>query len=65
MERNLEVLEFELNDKQIDEMISKLNELKESQEHIHYDLPNKQMNVIGDNIEIMEILIHHEKDELK
>ncbi len=30
--------EFELNDKQIEYLIEKLKELKESQEHIHFDL---------------------------
>ena len=65
MSEEYELLEFELSDKQIDELIKKLEELKDSKVHLHYELPNKQINIIGDNIEIKELLIHHEKDELK
>ena len=99
---NIEILEFELNNNQIDRLVIKLKELKrilqnfskfstrtlkernlavsatanfangiiqsslkESREHLHYQLPNKRINIIGDNIKIKELLIHHEEDELK
>lgn len=47
-----EIIEMVLNDKEIDELIKKLNELKESKLHIHFDLNKKD-----------SILINHEKDK--
>ncbi len=49
-----EIIEMILNDKEIDELIKKLNELKESELHIHFDINNKD-----------SILIHHEKDKFR
>ncbi|MGC9309815.1 MAG: hypothetical protein ACP5D2_03935 [Candidatus Nanoarchaeia archaeon] len=38
MVREHKIYEFELNDKQIERFIEKLNELKLSQEHLHFVL---------------------------
>ena len=46
-------VELELTDIKINELIDKLNKLKDSKGHIHFGLNNG------------ELLIHHEEDELK
>lgn len=63
MEDGYEVLEFELNDKEIDSLIERLKELKKSEKHIHYQL-DKNKVVIIDDVKVGELLIHHE-DELR
>lgn len=62
MEENYEVLEFELNNKEIDRLIEKLKELKKSVKHIHYQLNSNKVVIISD-VKVRELLIHHE-DEL-
>lgn len=47
------MFELVVNDKDIDKLISKLNELKQSREHIH-------INVDKSN----DVLIHHESSDL-
>ena len=54
-----EILEFELNDNEIDNLIEKLIELKNSKSYAHYNLPKIQINVIGDDIEIGEFFIDY------
>jgi len=49
----VEVFEVWLNDKKIDELIQKLEELKENKEHIHFD--DKKKN---------HVLFVHEKTEI-
>lgn len=48
-----DMFELVVNDRGIDKLISKLNELKQSREHIHIDI-NKSNH----------ILIHHERSDL-
>ena len=62
MDNNYEVLEIKLDDKNIDESIVKLKELKNSRRHVHYSLSDKQIGDIEDNIVISELLIHHEEE---
>lgn len=45
---DIEVIEFFVDDEDIDELIGKLNELKVSKEHIHYSIDDQT-----------EILVHH------
>jgi len=47
------VIEIVLDEKEIDELANKLKELSESKSHIHF-------SINSDN----EMLIHHENDEL-
>ena len=49
-----DMCEFEVNDKELDELIRKLKELKLSHKHFHISLKNNK-----------NLLIHHEKDQLK
>jgi len=65
MDEEYEVLEFKLNDKEIDSLIEKLKELKRSGKHIHYQLDENNVLIIDDiKAKIGELLIHHE-GELK
>ena len=50
-----ETIEVVLNDKEISELVNKLNELKQSEAHVHLDIN------FGDK---KYLLIHHEEDEL-
>ena len=52
-EKNVEVMEFSLTNDEIDELLSKLNELKSGKEHIHFEINNEN-----------ELLIH-KGEELK
>ncbi len=47
------VIELALDEEQINELIKKLQELKETKGHIHMDIDD-----------LNELLIHHEEDEL-
>ncbi|MBS3172440.1 hypothetical protein J4438_02585 [Candidatus Woesearchaeota archaeon] len=53
MVKKNEIMEFELSDNKIDELIKRLEELKESETHVHIEIKG------------CELLIHHEKDEYK
>lgn len=46
-------LEFSLDDKQIQEFIGKLLELRDSEEHVHFDVDP-----------VTSMIIHHKKDPL-
>jgi len=48
------VIEFEINDEEIDKLINGLKTVKETKSHLHF-------NIDEDN----SLLIHHEEDELK
>jgi len=52
-EVEVEIMEFALNSEEIDEMINKLKELKESKSQF-------QFNIDEEN----ELMIHYEEDEL-
>ncbi|MBU4242045.1 MAG: hypothetical protein KKA65_01290 [Nanoarchaeota archaeon] len=52
-ENDVEVLEIKLDDEKIDELIQKLNDLKENKEHIHLDDKNKN-----------HIIFVHEESEI-
>ena len=49
----VDVMEFYLNDEEINELIQKLEMLKQTKQHIHFTID-----------EFNELLIHHEEDEL-
>ena len=51
-EHDVEVIEVELNHEEIDELITKLNELKENKSNTNFDL--------SDDI---ELVIHYDKEE--
>lgn len=51
-EIDIEILEFALGDEEIDELISKLNELKQTKKSIEFEIDEEN-----------ELLIHHEEDE--
>ena len=53
-EKEDDKIKIALNDKEIDELIIKLEGLKEDKEHIHFSFDKDH-----------ELLIHHEKGELK
>ncbi len=55
-----ELLEFILDDEQIDDLIDQLQELKENKMQVHYDLQSGQINHLDGGISICEFLIHHE-----
>jgi hypothetical protein len=48
-----ETVEIVLDNKKIDELISRLEKLKEEKSHIHFEINKNQ-----------HMLIHHESDEL-
>ena len=48
----INVLEFELNDAEIDELMDSLKELKESKGHVSFSIDEEN-----------DLLIHHGKDE--
>ena len=50
---NIKVIEIVVNDNQIIELVSKLNELKENRNHLHINILNNT-----------QLLIHHLEDEL-
>ncbi len=50
---NVEVFEIWLNDEKIDELIEKLNQLKEDKEHVHFE--DKKRN---------QILLVHEETQI-
>ncbi|MEJ2268128.1 MAG: hypothetical protein P8X70_03570, partial [Nanoarchaeota archaeon] len=52
-EQDVDVLEFSLSDEDIDELIEKLEGLKESKSHFHFSIDDEN-----------ELLVHHEEDEL-
>jgi len=51
-EVDVEILEFALGNEEIDEFISKLNELKQTKKSIEFEIDDEN-----------ELLIHHEDDE--
>jgi len=51
-EVDVEVLEFALGNEEIDELVSKLNELKQTKKSVEFEIDEEN-----------ELLIHHEEDE--
>ena len=47
-----DIVEIVLDDKKVDELISQLKKLKESREHVHFEINKNQ-----------QMLIHHQEDE--
>lgn len=52
IEKNVEVLEFSLIDEEIDELIAKLQLLKETKEQINFEIDDEN-----------EFVIHHDEEE--
>lgn len=52
-ERDVELMEFALNDEDIDELIEKLQKLKENQTSFNFEVDDEN-----------EFLVHHEKEEV-
>lgn len=50
---DVNITEFSLTDEEIDELIVKLQLLKETKEHIHFDIDDEN-----------EFLVHYEKEEV-
>ena len=50
-----EVVEIVLDDSEIDELIKRLNELKETKSHLHFNVNKKKYEC--------DLLIHHKEDE--
>ena len=52
IERDVELMEFALNDEDINELIEKLQKLKETQTSFHFEVDDEN-----------EFLVHYEKNE--
>lgn len=67
-ERQIEVMEFNLLDEEIDELIMKLKLLKDTKEHIHFDVDDYNEFIIRHNDEGKEDTeeVHsHDEDEFE
>ncbi len=53
IDKEEDVIEISLDGNQLDELINKMNELKESKSHLHFDIDKEN-----------HFMIHHEEDEL-
>ena len=63
MNKEIEVIEIVLDDKEIEELIKELENLKGNLTHIHMNIKEKK-NIPLDVAKRKSLLIHHEKDEL-